>query len=195
MKRSLSFLFAFIFMCGMLFGSCTRDRAKNNLKTGEMLNEAQELWSQYNLTGCKQIYQDILKKNPDVFEASYWIALIEYHYEQKYDTALDHIKDAIKKNPGNMKYYVLQGDIHFAKGEYEKSLDSYKLALGKDPSLSDVYYRLSQSYIKLGSRGEAVKALEEGFRLNPFNGDVSRALHRLYVEDEEYSSVYDVWKT
>lgn len=195
MKRRLSLLIACLFMGGMILSSCTANTAKENSELNKKFSECQRLWSQHNLTGAKKTAEDILKEDPGMLPANYMLALMEYHYDKEYDAALLHIQKAIDRDPGKMEFYEMKGDIYFAAGDYKKSIDSYNLTLSKDKSSSSTYYKLARSYLKLDSRDEAVKFLEEGFKINPYKGDISRTLHSLYIEDEKYSSAYDVWKT
>lgn len=194
MRKKLSILITFVLMAGLILSACSTASAKIDPEVSKKLMDSQKFWTQYNLTGAKKINEEILKENPDIPEANYALAQLEYYYYQNYGPAILHIQKAIDNDPENLQYYEMQGDIYSAAGDYNKSIESYKTALSKYKSLSGPYYKLAQSYLKLEKRDEAVKTLEEGFGLNPLNGGISKTLHRLYVEDQKYGSAYGVWK-
>ena len=60
-----------------------------------------------------------------------------------------------------------KADDSFARGRYEEAVAFYRRAVEQDRSLWEAYYRMGQSYERLGKYGHALAAWLEGLDYNP----------------------------
>lgn len=63
------------------------------------------------------------------------------------------------------RMYFDQGRQSYAQQEYDNAADHFKLAIQQDPMYSEAHRYLAESYLKLGYRHRAKKALEHLLRI------------------------------
>lgn len=76
----------------------------------------------------------------------------------RYDDALDKLKQLEKQSPSLSAVYELEGSIYFIKRDYKKSLDSFRLAVKTNPKRTDFLRMIARINSLLDKqKGEAKK--------------------------------------
>jgi predicted Zn-dependent protease len=107
---------------------------------------------------ARKVYEDLLAKYPTVHQLHAMLANM-YAAEGNAAKGLEEIKIALEKDPANIDYKVLQGDIMIDAGDKEgaeKVLTSVDITKVKDPR---AFVNLSINYINAGKHAEAVDLL------------------------------------
>ncbi|MBA2494566.1 MAG: tetratricopeptide repeat protein, partial [Acidobacteria bacterium] len=72
------------------------------------------------------------------------------NYQLKnYDAALRDVRQVLEAEPTNVNFYSLLGNIYYAQGSYQDSIDAFKKVLQFDPNNADVNYFMALSYAGL----------------------------------------------
>jgi predicted O-methyltransferase YrrM len=104
------------------------------------INEALQLALTHHQSGSFQqaeyIYREILKVQPDHFDALYFLGLIKYQIKD-YDSAIIDFEAVLNHNPQHAHAYCYLGNALRENGQPEKAIDYYKKALNLNPSLSE----------------------------------------------------------
>ncbi|MHB8483251.1 MAG: secretin N-terminal domain-containing protein [Nitrospiria bacterium] len=133
--------------------------------------------------------------------------------EENWDEALDLYKEALRKNPNDLKLQgkmnevkIKAGRLHFLKGKellksrnYGEAFDEFKKAVVIDPGKieyqteiiqatrlkeSEEHYQSGQKFIKAGHLDEAMEEMEKALALNPENEAAKTDLVKLNVSKE-----------
>ena len=85
-------------------------------------------------------------------KAEKWFYTAVDSYQGKYlDKAITEVKKAIEQDPGFTEAYILQGDIYADDQQYDKSIDSYQLAIQtNNPFSPNLFYVLANMQIAVG---------------------------------------------
>lgn len=77
------------------------------------------------------------------------------------DRAYDEIRQIIDKNPTDVRYMILMGDLYLEDNEQEKALDYYKMAEAVDASFPALILSMVKYYEKLGDSDSAYEELNK----------------------------------
>ena len=64
-------------------------------------------------------------------------------------------------------YYVLEGVVHYEKGEYFQAIEDYDKAIALDPEYAGTYYNKGNAKYKLGQYFEAIEDYDKAIALDP----------------------------
>jgi predicted Zn-dependent protease len=107
---------------------------------------------------ARKIYEDLIAKHPTVYQLHAMLANM-YAAEGNSAKGLEEIKIALEKEPENVDYKVLQGEMMLDAGDKdaaEKVLMSVDLTKVRDPR---AFTNLSINYINSGKHAEAIDLL------------------------------------
>ena len=110
------------------------------------------------LPEARKIYEDLLVKYPAVYQLHAMLANI-YATEGNAAKGLEHAKIAVEKEPTNVDYLVLQGELMLDLGDKEgaqKILDAVDLTKVKDPR---AFTNLAISHINAGNHAGGIDLL------------------------------------
>ncbi len=101
---------------------------------------------QKGLTDKAQIiYEEILAKDPNNFEALEFLGIIFYQ-KKEYEKSLKYINKSISINPENFRAYNNRGNIFIKLREYDIAIENYKNAIKIKPSYPGAFYNLGMAY-------------------------------------------------
>ncbi|WWC94299.1 hypothetical protein V866_001141 [Kwoniella sp. B9012] len=92
-----------------------------------------------------------------------------------YDSAIEQYTQAIALYP-NPVYYSNRAAAWGGLGKHEKAIEDAEKALDLDPNFSKAYSRLGHAHFSTGDYLSAVKAYEDGLKLDPSNSNMKTAL-------------------
>ena len=73
-----------------------------------------------------------------------------YSMLSRKDEAIDEIECIIKKNPDNLGYMLMLGDLYMQDNQMEKSLEQYKKVEAADPNYPSLVLSMVNYYEKNG---------------------------------------------
>ena len=115
-------------------------------------------------------YEKRIKESPDNSDLYYQVAGIYFQLNQ-HDKAGKLIQKALLLEPQISSYRLLAGKIFYSKGEYFEAINYLTSALVLDDRLLEGYYKLAQSYVKVGKSTKAIQQLEIAIALEPLYFD------------------------
>ena len=84
------------------------------------LNKAADLLRQQKFAEARGIYEGILQKFPQAYQVEPYIART-YYSEKQLEPAIEHLRKALEKDPGNIATKILLAQILAEKGSVEES--------------------------------------------------------------------------
>ena len=105
--------------------------------------------------------------------------------------ALAAAEKALEYNPDSMDLYRYIAPAYFQMKQYDKALDTYRIAIEKTDSLdvetlSDLYCGMGDAYFEKGDTATAFASYEKSLQLNPFNsGTMNNYAYFLSLTDKE----------
>jgi len=134
--------------------------------------------------------------------------------------ALEILNSAIEARPDNFRFYWARGLVYQKMGRNDDAIDSFLKAVERSPGSPELYYHLGLCYYNmgidlresalhiqeedeyreareqyLGKFREAVKWLEQSYKLDPHNEDTISTLNQLYYQlhmKQEQESLQDL---
>lgn len=94
-------------------------------------------------------YREILRLNPNDFEAQYKIAAIQMN-AQKWDEAIKELESLRKKNPRNIEVMNLLGWALLNKGKIDDAFRIWKKARAIDPKNPEIIQSLVKAHMTMG---------------------------------------------
>jgi tetratricopeptide (TPR) repeat protein len=122
-----------------------------------------------------QHFDRALELNPESGHVHYWRGVAFYAHGMREEELLD-IRAAMFKAPKYYRPHVWMSVRLEASGDYERALAHAEEARDLNPLVPSVYKRLAAVLVKLGRRGEAMRAVKEGLTVAPHDRELlSRA--------------------
>ena len=87
--------------------------------------------------------------------------------DERIQTEIDEIMDAIKKNPKSSVNHINLGNLYGDQGDYELAIKEYKKALKLNPKSEIAYSNIGAMYQNLNLPYDALRAYTESRRLDP----------------------------
>ena len=144
---------------------------------------------------AKQLYSDILSREPKHVVALHHLGVIEYQ-EGDARTAIALIGKAIALRPDYAEAYSNLGNALKELGKLEDAVTAYRKAVGLKPDYSAAHYNLGSVLHDLGKRDEAEAAYRGALKLNPDHAETHMSLGLLLLltgNFEEGCSSYE-WR-
>jgi Tfp pilus assembly protein PilF len=159
-----------------------RDR---EAKADALLMLADIAYTQRNWDKAKQIYQQVIKLDPDNAAAlnNYGYMLAELG--EQLDEAEKMIRKALKIRPNEPAFLDSLGWVYFQRGNYREALKWVEKAVKGQPKDAELRYHLGMIYWKLGDREKALRELREALKINPRHPEANEALEQLEQEEIE----------
>lgn len=104
--------------------------ADPNVQIRGDLEKAAALMQQQKYADARTIYEDILKKYPEAYQVEPYIART-YYAEHQIDPAIEHLRNALAKNPDNADIKILLANL---LNEKENTNESRQLIASVDDS-------------------------------------------------------------
>ena len=101
-----------------------------------------------HLEDANRVYSEILDLNPNHFDALHLSGLIAAQTGAP-DLAIELISNALQVKVGDAIANNNLGIVYHEVQNYEKALDCYRNALAANPSYSDAFYNLGNTFFAL----------------------------------------------
>lgn len=91
-----------------------------NLQISAALERAADLIRQQKFAEARAIYEDLLTKNPSAYQLEPYIAKT-YYAEHQLEPAIQHLRNALAKEPNNLEVKLLLATVLAEKGDTDES--------------------------------------------------------------------------
>lgn len=123
------------------------------------------LLQQGDSTGAEEVLKNALAIKTDSKEDYYNVAILHF-YQGNNDVAKGELATAIENGFTGAYFYL--GEIAMSEKEYETAVSNYEQYIQNTPNLKSavVYNQLGEAYLQSENYEQALKAFEEGIKLN-----------------------------
>ena len=135
-------------------------------KITKLLLKGLALHRQGKLGDAKQIYERILQKQSNHFDALQLLGSI-YNQIKLPEMSLKYFNKALKINKTNPAVYNNRGNAFQALNRFGDALKSYEEALKLKPDYAEAHNNLGKTLQELERFEDALKSYEEALKLNP----------------------------
>ncbi len=107
----------------------------------------------------------------DLYNTYFYTLQPENEEEKKkyLDLQQNLLEIALRLDPNSARVIMVKGAVHHAKGETDKTYESYKRALEIDPNESDYYRGMGNLLERRGLLHQKIKYFTKALKLNPLN--------------------------
>jgi tetratricopeptide (TPR) repeat protein len=148
---------------------------KIKLKKTKKLNDEEQLALVYmrkgDLLQAEAIYKNILRSQPDHFDALHMLGVI-YYQLANFELAIKYINNALQYNPSHADAYYNLGNAYTGKKQFDEAITCYRKAVQYDPNIVEAYDNLGHAYMETKHFNEAVICYQKVTELNP-NSDTA----------------------
>lgn len=92
-------------------------------------------------------------------------------YKMARQETIKRFEELIQKKGNNATSYFNLGLLYFEKGEYDRAISAYKMALDINPRHAKTLNNLGTVYLKMGALEEARKSYEQSIQNDPKNAE------------------------
>ena len=124
---------------------------------------------------------DELEQNVGMREAITLNKFRLYSMLSEQEKAFDEIESIIEKNPDNLDYIILLGDLYMQDNQLEKSIEQYEKVKAIDPNLPSLVLSMVNYYEKTGKPELAQKEIRQALTNPMFEVDVKLQLLTRYI--------------
>ena len=132
----------------------------------ETLASAFEHHQAGRLPQAAQLYQEILRRNPNQFDALQLLGIIAAQ-SHNHQLATECFSKAIKQNPSMPGLYYNLGNVLQEQGQLKEATASYRLALALAPNYAETHNNLGLALEKQGELTEAIASYKLAVALQP----------------------------
>ena len=118
------------------------------------------------ISEAKDICIDILKTEPNNYNALYLLGVIEFQ-TKNYLKSVEIIAKTIEINPNNSEYYNFKGIVLVHLNKFEEAIQSWSKAIETDPNNVDAYNNRGNALIKLKKNDLALKDFDMAIKIKP----------------------------
>ncbi len=149
-----------------------------------------------NSADAADIYERVLKLDPDRLTALNNLAWILCAEQGECERSLELVKRGLAQNPDYVDLIDTSGMVHYRLGRYDKAIEDFRKCIrlyhGRAPAVVGSYFHLGQAFQRLGRKSEAISNLKKSLELDVQIGGLSPAnkaeAQRLLAELSEKSN-------
>ena len=138
-----------------------------------------------NFQIAENLYKEVLKKNPNHFEALYYLGILLGQIK-RFDSAIPLLKKAIQTKPNHAIALNNLGNMQGELGEYQNAISSYEKAIAIQPDYLDAHYNFGLVLQKLGEYEKAISSYEKAIAIQPNFALAHNNLGNVQKEIKEY---------
>ena len=99
-----------------------------------------------------------------------------------------------KYSPHSSQNHNNLGDLFSRRGEYEKAIQEFEIAISLKSNYSDAYHNLGNTYLHIGEYEKAFESYQKAISFNPYLWQSHQNLAGLYFEKEDYNNAEEHFK-
>ena len=144
----------------------SRRSAQRTRKSQALLDRAIGQHQAGQLTEAERLYADILKTDPDDFDARHLLGVIR-HQQGRSAEAIDLIAAALTVNPDSARALANYGLILSELGRLDEAVTALDRAVAANPDLADAHNSRGHALQRLGHNEDALASFERALALQP----------------------------
>ena len=141
---------------------------KDNLHIKQTLGIAYENHQKGNLQLAKSLYEKVLKKDSNNFEAVFLLGSL-FLQTRNFQDAIKFLNKSIIIRPKHANTYQNLGYAFVELGEYEKAKELFYKAIEIEPKHGDAYFNLANTYKQMRNFKKAKEFYEKTIKIQPNN--------------------------
>lgn len=134
--------------------------------SSRLLLEAENYFAKEQYNDAIEVYQKILKYDPDNRQAISGVGMVLTSFGQ-YDKALIFSQKAVSLKPDDAESYFRLGVVFGYIGDFDKALESFQRALALEPNFPEAYFNEGLMYWHKGKYDEAIGAYRKFLDVHP----------------------------
>lgn len=163
-------------------------RSAGEPQAAQLFTHATELVQQQKLSEAAHIYEQLLRSNPDSFEALNNLGVIDSHLG-KYSDAAAAYERALRLKPGSFPLWLNLGLAYFKEREYGRAVKPFERAAALNPESFQAAALLAMSYFWTGDYSAAAEHLEKIDAASPGNEALEYLLAQTYLQTGQYQKL------
>jgi tetratricopeptide (TPR) repeat protein len=167
---------------------------KNQLNINEIFSLAVQNQKKNNHKVAKDLYNQILKINPNLVEVYNKLGFI-FRSEGQNEKAKECYEKALEIKPNFISANQNLGLIFHKLGNYEQAKKYYEKVIDINPDLISVQYNLGLVFQKLGNYEEAKKCYEKVIDINPKIAEAHNNLGIVYENMGKYNQAVNSYSS
>ena len=160
---------------------------KANDSTQFLFEEAKGLKSRGEYQKAIELYQEILKEDPENSRAIRELAQV-YSWNKEYDRSIQYYDKLLTKNPKDYDALLGKAQVLSWKGEYNKAENLYTTVIEAVPDYLDAYLGLTNVYLWNSKYNKALGLLKKLERENPENQEIIKKILDTYYAKGDLKS-------
>ena len=140
------------------------------LDIARAIRQAAALHRQGKLNDAQQLYEAILLRQPDHFDALHLLGVLRAQH-QRPDEAVTLISRALEQNPGSAEAHFNLGNVLAVLGRQDEAISSYDRALSIKPDYADALFGRGTSLSKSGRHDSAIASFDQALAIRPDDVD------------------------
>ena len=129
-------------------------------------NDAVKNFQNGKINESKEICNEILKSEPDNFNAYYLLGVIAFQ-TRNYKQSEELISKAIEINSENFEFYNFIGIVLVHLNRFEEAIKNWTKAIEINPNSLDAYNNRGNALIKLKKNESALKDFDQAIKIKP----------------------------
>ena len=129
-------------------------------------NDALKNFQNGKISEAKEICNEILKSEPDNFNAYYLLGVIAFQ-TRNYKQSEELISKAIEINSENFEFYNFIGIVLVHLNRFEEAIKNWTKAIEINPNSLDAYNNRGNALIKLKKNESALKDFDQAIKIKP----------------------------
>lgn len=184
------FLFLIWILAILLFFS---QGMKANDSTQSLFEQARSLKSRGEYAKAIEFYQEILKEDPDNYEAARELAQV-YSWNKEYDKSIQRYDELLSKNSKDYDALLGKAQVLSWKGEYDRAENLYTEVIEAVPDYSDAYSGLINVYLWTSKYNKALNLLKKLEGTNPENQEITKKIFDIYYAKGDFKSAREYYQ-
>lgn len=185
---SLPLIIAVGFLLAASAAGAQDARAPDEPQAAQLFTRAAQLVQQQKLSEAAHIYEQLLRSNPESFEALNNLGVIDSHLG-KYSDAAAAYERALRLKPGSFPLWLNLGLAYFKEREYGRAVKPFQRAAALNPESFQAAALLAMSYFWAGDYSAAIEHLEKIDFASPGNQALEYLLAQSYLETGQYQKL------
>ena len=165
---------------------------KNNQQIDEDFKFALENHKKNNLKVAEEIYNKILKIDPNHFPSNVLLGTLSVQ-TKNFVLAKELLQKSIKINPNHPEAHYNLGLVFNELLDFEKAINCYEKAIKINPDYADAHNNLGNCYKESGDFEKAINCYEEAIKINSNYADANNNLGIVFKklgEDQKAINYY-----